>query len=58
MTTTNHGTIHTTLFIPNSLGRIYAAFPNPNELATWWGSDVFSSEFASFGFRVGGMRDL
>jgi uncharacterized protein YndB with AHSA1/START domain len=33
---------------------VFAAFSDPEKLATWWGPEGFTSTFSEFDFRVGG----
>ncbi|HVJ85739.1 MAG TPA: SRPBCC family protein [Caulifigura sp.] len=34
--------------------QVYAAFENPEALATWWGPEGFTNSFRQFEFRPGG----
>lgn len=47
-------TLHTSRVLPATPDQVFAAFENPDKLATWWGPAGFTNTFATFEFTPGG----
>lgn len=47
-------TLRSQRLLPFPPEKVFAAFANPETLATWWGPAGFSNEFDAFDFRPGG----
>lgn len=49
-----NGTLQTQRILPYAPDEIYAAFSDPDCLATWWGPNDFTNTFEIFEFKIGG----
>jgi len=49
-----NGVYHTERVLSAGVDRVFAAFENPGDLATWWGPDGFTNTFEQFEFTPGG----
>ena len=47
-------TLRTSRILPYTPSAIYAAFSDPDVLASWWGPEGFTNTFEVFEFNVGG----
>ncbi|GAB3245280.1 SRPBCC family protein [Chitinimonas naiadis] len=52
--TPNPNILQTERILPYPPDAIYAAFADPDRLATWWGPNGFTNTFDVFDFKVGG----